>query len=294
MKKKRHFFICSAAIFAMIVLFSYCQLIKRTKGFCIDKITSYHPYHVSWDVGPPSYEQERLLNRLATQTFRYLGSGKECYAFVSENEGTVIKFFKQKHMDTHSLIDFFSLPPPFKYKRMETINRRHYLRQKTFTSYIIAYQKFKKESGLLFLHLNPTSFINKTFTFVSPQEKPFTLNMDKMEFLIQRKADHVFDRIDFLMKKRDIKAAQAAIKALLYHITTRSLKGIGDGDNNCKRNLGFVRTQAISIDIGEFYFAPAGYPQKEEYAMAMEDLQEWLDRKYPELGAFLRKELDDL
>jgi hypothetical protein len=294
MKKKGRFFICFSVIITVISLFSYFQFIKRTKGFCVEKIISKHPYHASWDVGPPTFEHMRLLNRLGNQTFRYLGSGKECYAFASEDEGIVIKFFKQKHMTSFSFIDFFPIPPPFKYKRLETLHRHHYLRQKTFTSYMIAYQKFREESGLLFLHLNPTSYINKRFTFITPQGKLFTLDMDKMEFLIQQKADHIFDRIDFLMKKGEIKPAQTVIKALLSHITTRSLRGIGDGDNNCKRNLGLVQNQPISIDIGEFYPAPAGYPQKGEYVMAMEDFQSWLDRKYPALGAFLRKELDDL
>ena len=99
--KKRLFISC--ALFSLTLfasLFLYVNFIKRTKGFCLKKIVSYHEYHPKWDIGPLTSEQESLLNEISSQTFRYLGSGKECYAFESEDGKLVLKFFKQKQTGT--------------------------------------------------------------------------------------------------------------------------------------------------------------------------------------------------
>jgi len=238
---------------------------------------------------PP--QQLQLLDQISGQPFHYLGSGKECYAFVSEDQQYVIKFFKQKHMRTQSLLDHFPLPYAIKRIRNETISKRSLLRNKIFSSYTIAYQNFSDETGLLFLHLNPTKTLNRSIDITTRDGKKHTLDMDKMEFLIQKRANLIFSQIDAFMNTNQIKEAKLAIGSILDLIIIRNQKGIGDDDINCERNLGLIGERAIQIDIGEFSLIPARYPPAEEFRCATYDLHKWLKNHHPTLADYLEKQI---
>jgi len=136
----------------------YVNCIKRTKGFCLKKILSYHEYNPRWDVGPLNEEQEKLMNQISSQPFHYLGSGKECYAFVSDDGELVIKFFKQKHMHIQSIYNHwpFNKIPYLNIIQTAKSERRTHLRNQKFASYLIGYQYFADRTGLLYLQSAPS------------------------------------------------------------------------------------------------------------------------------------------
>ncbi|GAB5411911.1 MAG: hypothetical protein ChlgKO_10250 [Chlamydiales bacterium] len=175
------------------------------------------------------------LNKIFSQPFYYFASGKECYVFSSKDNKYIVKFFKQKHMKTTG---FFPKP------------NRKLLRNKTYTSYQIAYEKFREESKLLYLHLTKTKHLKKTLHLIDNRGKPFSLKLDNMEFLIQRRGETL---LSYLQKhpaeKEQIK------KKLISFVENRAAKGICDNDNNCERNLGIIDGEVFEIDIGEFSFA---------------------------------------
>jgi len=286
----------SCAIFSLVLFacfFTYVNFIKRTKGFSLKKITSYHEYHPKWDIGPLSNEQDLLLNRISSQPFYYLGSGKECYAFVSADGELVIKFFKQKHMHTRSIYNVwpFTKIPYLNIIQSAKVERRNHLRNQTFMSYLIAYQHFADHTGVLYLHLNQTNNLDRKVTLYPPKGGKVTLELDSMEFLVQRRADFVFSYLEKLLNEHKIKEAKQAIGSILDLIITRSKNGISDFDNNCERNIGFMDGRASLIDVGEFRLTPPTYPSPEEFYLATEDLKQWLGVRNPELQSFLEVQI---
>lgn len=293
MKKKSFFISASISLCLFALFFTYLNFIKRTKGFSLKKITSYHTYNPKWEIGPLNEEQEALLDRIASQPFFHLGSGKECYAFVSEDSELVIKFFKQKHMHTHSILTMwpFSLSPYLKTLHEVKFQRRSHLRNQTFMSYWIGYNYFADRTGLLYLHLNQTKNLNRQIEITSLNGRKFLLDLDKMEFLIQKRADSVFDYLKALKSENKTKEAKQAIGSILDLVITRSNQGIFDSDNNCERNIGFMDGRASLIDVGEFRLSPSRYPLPEEFYSATEDLHQWLSENDPELKNFLELQI---
>lgn len=291
---KKTFVSCSIfALSLFLIFFTYVNFIKRTKGFCLKKIVSFHTYNPKWDIGPFTEQQEALLDQIGSQPFHYLGSGKECYAFVSDDQELVIKFFKQKHMRTQSLLSLwpFSLSPYLKTLYQSKVQRRSHLRDKTFGSYFIAYNHFPDRTGILYLHLNQTDTIKRKITLLPPKRGQLTLNLDSMEFLVQKRADRVFTYLDALLKENKIKEVKQAIGSILDLLITRSKSGISDFDNNCQRNIGFMEGRASLIDVGEFRLMPPSYPTEEDFHAATDDLKKWLETRNSELADFLEVQI---
>jgi hypothetical protein len=274
-------------------LFIYINFIKRTEGFSLKKIVSYHHYHPKWDTGPITDKQKLLLDQISSQPFFYLGSGKECYAFVSQDDQFVIKFFKQKHMHARSI---FTIWPFNKIPYLSTVNKgkiaKHlYLRHQTFMSYLIAYSYFPDRTGVLYLHLNKSHNLKKRLTLYSPKGIPFKLDLDSTEFLIQKRADLVFSYLSRLLQEHNLAKAKQAIGSILDLIITRSRHGIVNSDNNCEKNMGFIDGRATFIDIGELRLAPPSYPSQKEFELVTQDLKKWLRSHNSELLDFLDKQI---
>ncbi|GAB4190320.1 MAG: hypothetical protein Tsb0015_11470 [Simkaniaceae bacterium] len=282
-----------SALILIVFLFStflvYFKFVRRTKGFSLNKIVSSYPPNAIWQTKPPDN-----LEEIFSGPFYYLGSGKECYAFVSENNQYVIKFFKQKHMRIKHPLNVFSFIPSIQQYVAEKQKKHASLRNKMFQSYWIAFHELPEETGVIFLHLSKTHNLKRKGLFYDQNKHPFVLDLDQMEFLIQRKAEPVFTAIaDFYQRGEEIKTKQV-LQNILALIIERCKKGIGDEDMNCERNLGVVGTKAMEIDVGEFY---QGFPitepslLKKELEKATIDLCSYLNQLHPKWSEFLQSEI---
>ena len=226
----------SILLILSLLLMVGCQ---RLKGFTLKKITSHHAPSTKWD-SPPSLSEKELLAMLA-QPYTYLGSGNHTYAFVSQDGLYVIKFFKQKHMRTQSL--FLS---------KDKIEKRTLEREESFASYKIAYDHLKEETGIVYLHLNKTDHLGMMLTLIDQHKNPTEVNLDEMEFLIQRKGVLAFEHLGNLIQREAYDEALNAITSLLEVVAKRNQRGIYDKDLQFFKNFGFIGNQAIEIDICEF------------------------------------------
>lgn len=277
-------------LWGMVILLAgtiYMTTIKRTQGFAYHKIHSRYGYESRWDLGGPNPEQEKLLDRIAEQSFTLLGSGKECYAFVSEDGEIVVKFFKQKHMRTQYPLNYFPRSKNIRRVREEMLTRRSNLRKKLYTSYQIARERLAEETGVLFLHLTKTKHLKRSIKLIKPDGKPLILKLDDMEFLIQKRATPVFAYLD-----QHPDQGKKVIDSLLDVIISRKEKGIADHDINCERNLGILNGKGMLIDIGEFRPVPSKASTLEELEHATFDLKRYLENNLPDLTLYLQKNLE--
>ncbi|MCB1106685.1 MAG: hypothetical protein KDK76_01145 [Chlamydiia bacterium] len=234
-------------LFPAILFLSGCE---RPKGFTVKKITSHHAPMPEWEIPSPFSRGE--LDALFNQPFRYLGSGNHTYAFVSEDDRLVIKFFKQKHMKTRTWADFLPIPAKKIFYPMGKIHRRMQERREAFTSYKIAYEELKEETAILYLHLNKTDHLGITLTLIDQNGNSLKVPLDQMEFLVQKRATLAFNHLKNLYQEGKNQEAIEAITSLLNVVAKRSQKGIYDKDLQLFKNFGFIENQAVEIDIGEF------------------------------------------
>lgn len=257
--------------------------VSATDGFTILHITSNLPRAQN------SEPLSEGLKPLLSQKFRYLGSGGQCYAFASEDDQIVLKFFKHHLRQPPSWI-----PLNLYQKRADTLQQK---RARDFNSYKIASELLSEETGLLYLHLNKSNHLRTRVTIVDKIGIAHTLDLDNYEFILQRKAELVYPHIDNLVRKGDVEGAKTAISSLISLLASRSKKGVYDEDPRPHRNVGFIGNQAILIDIGRFKKdesrkAPAVY--QKDVLKITQRFQEWIRQEHPELLSHLNSELEKI
>lgn len=107
-------YILIISIVPLLLLGIGVPLCFEKNGFSVRKISSKEEGKGAWEPLPCSQEMlDDLCHQVFSQRYRYLGSGHQCYAFESEDEQFVIKFFKTEGASYHGVIEkFFLLFPP--------------------------------------------------------------------------------------------------------------------------------------------------------------------------------------
>ena len=155
----------------------------RTDGFYPYKIPHSAPFRPDWEITPSSIP----LQPIFSQSFRYLGKGHQCFVFESQDGHYILK------LPIHSRF----LPPlwlrnvPFfseNYRSMKMVKGHHKL-NKDSRSYTLAYERLKEETALLYVHLNRTNHLQQTVVVIDKIGVPHSLDLDQVEFLVQKKAE---------------------------------------------------------------------------------------------------------
>ena len=277
-------------IFCLLI---YAYFIEHTKGFCLEKIYSRHTFNPRWDFGTPTNEQEKLLNQIASDAFTLIGSGKECYAFANEQGTLIIKFFKQKLMCTQSILNYLPLSHYQKSLHQEMITRRIQHRKRLFSSCQIAHEHLRAQTGVLYLHLNKTNSLNRKICLIDPSSgKKHWLQLDDMEFVVQKRAYDTFSTLQSFIENDQIDHAKALIISILDLIHQKKILGIGDSDTNFVHNLGTINGEVCHIDVGHFFLTLSSLPTYEDYTTATRELLFFLYNRRPDLALYLQDEIN--
>ncbi len=232
----------TACLLGLIRLDRY--FLKQNDGFCIHHILT------NWEERPEEsipFPKEIALP-LLDQKFHYLGKGHQSYVFASENGQTVLKFYR---FPSH-LRPFPWLRHPFSYrwsakrKQIKAYNLQKF--SDTLQSYRIAFEELKEDCGLIAVHLAPTHDLHAAATIVDRLGRQYTVDLDQVVFLLQRKAEMIFP----LLEKQNGAGREKMIHEISKLIQRRCQKGITDQDAILEKNYGWLDHQAIHIDLGRF------------------------------------------
>lgn len=293
-------------IFTLVLLFAFFlglqQLIeKETYGFCLQKILATDiPLCEDWQTLPPD---TNILKRL-DQPYYFLGAGSECYAFLSADGKSVIKFFKLDKMRPVYLLRGLFLEdysthaeklcsfPPLR----RILGMRIFRIQRTFNSLKVSHDYLKKETGLLYLHLNMRPIVDKRFTLYDPCGIAHTLDLNQTHFYLQESATSLTEHFLNLKEKGEWQEACRSIDSLCQLIVERASKGFADRDPRIK-NFGFIGQRALEIDAGSF--TPSirmkeAQSCRQELFFATRELDEWAQKHYPELATYLSLHLENM
>lgn len=268
---------------------------KQTRGFQLHKILSRQQPD-SQDPLPPVSEREEL-RAIFNQRFYFLGSGGQCYAFLSEDKRTVLKFFKKHHMRTWEFIKSIPLPSFLAAYRQKILQKSLHQSPALFESCKISYLELKERTGLIYLHLNKTDYLQRKLTIVDKLGIAYEIDLDSIDFAVQKKAEFIKPRLKKLIKENDLATAKECIESMLGLIVERCHKGILDRDPNFRRNMGLIGNQAIEIDLGS-YSKDESLKNPERFKTELLDktqkLKQWLGRKNENLTAYLCQRIDEI
>ena len=285
-------FLTKLALFGGLFFLAFVFCNKQTDRFTVQAIRSHRPYHSEWEGRPHSVDEAKEVSEALDLKYTYYGRGGQSFIFFSEGEKYVLKFFKQTVFSTPFYLDY--LPPFFnRYKVRKRWKKADKL-QRDFTSYRYAFDELQDLTGVLYVHLNPTEHLQKKAILVDKLHIEYPINLDEYNFVLQRKARFVYDRINEYMAEEQIEDAHNAISQIMQLIVERSKRGFHDRDPNVRTNCGFIGDKAIKIDVGRFVESQS-IKLRENYARELVRItipfKKWIQQNHPSLILFFEDEL---
>jgi hypothetical protein len=209
----------------------------------------------------------------------------------------VINFFRLYHLLPPLWISQLHFPPRLQLFKLKKLLSKQEELDKDFRSYVLAHEQLRQETGLLYLHLNKTDHLHKTLIVHDKLNIAHALDLDQMEFLVQKRADLVYPALATLVQSEGLEVGKEAISALVHLLGLRCAKGIFDKDPDLNTNFGFIGRMPVQIDIGRFCpeeqrATPESY--RNEIVRVTDNFRQWLDQNYPLLSAHLLQEIQHL
>ncbi len=269
-----------------------------TGGFTVGNIHSDFSFQPQWEVRPLFTEEGQELASAIEQSYFYLGKGCQSYVFLSGDGEYVLKFFKYQRYRLHPWLEYFpSLSAVVEFreqkKRQKWEKLDHFVQ-----SWKLAFEHLKEETGLLFVHLNKTdNLIDKQLTLYDKMGRKHSINLDNMEFCIQRRAQMLCDVLLAYKEERKEREAKTLIHELFQLLLSEYRRGLGDQDHALMQNTGIVDGKPMHIDVGQFVWneefkKPFIFHQ--ELFTKMYKFKNWLHYNYPELEKVVEDELQQI
>lgn len=260
----------------------FCE--SKTDRFTIASITPDRAFDPQYEINTLSESEKTKIQNILDQPFTYIGYGAQAFIFKSSDDKYVLKLLKQRIYTTPV---WHKLPIPFldKYKKKLQLHRQDKLKR-DFTSYKICYDDLPGLTGVVMIHLNPSHWIEKKIRIQDKLGIWHHLDADKIDFILQKKAELVHEKIDRLMKSHNIEEAKKATCSVLSLIQSRCLLGLKDRDPSIDTNCGFIGDLPIKIDIGRISYDASFKDPKimaQEIYKITAPFEKWLDKNHPTL-----------
>lgn len=266
--------------------------------FCKQKTDNFQLVHIEADL-PPQSKWETLTPAPddLNQKFYYLAKGAQCFAFVSQDNKYILKFVRHDHLRPNLITRCLAKLPFLKPLLQEKFTRKETEKENHFTSYKIAFDQLKEETGLVYLHLNKTQKLLPKIALVDKIGIEHLISLDSYEFILQKKAELLSDVLSHYIQKNkgdDLKSILAQVIDLL---AKRARLGIFDKDPDLNTNFGVLEGRVIQIDVGRFRISEQ---EKDrccyipEIKRITQELRENLSDKRPQLVSYLDDYIDSL
>jgi hypothetical protein len=265
-----------------------------TDGFWLSNITSDFISDPRWETRELTESDREDVKRILSQDFRYLGKGCQSYVFVSTDGEYVIKFFKYQRFRPPFWLRYFTFIPKVSNYYDKKIEQKKRKLEDLYGSWKIAFEDLQPETGLVYIHLNKnTQFLPPNFSFYDKIGLKYIVNMNEMEFLIQKKADMLCPTIEQLMAEGNKQEALSLLNNLLVMIISEYHRNLADNDHALMQNTGVYQGKPIHVDVGQFVRdteinKPSFYHQ--ELFNKAYKFRIWL-QNYPELLQHFEREL---
>lgn len=265
-----------------------------TGGFTVGNITSDFKYDAKRDARPLQAQERALVTEALDQNYRYLGKGCQSYVFLSDDGKYVIKFMKYQRFRTPFWLDALSFIPPIENYRRGKIEKKQKKLNYLFQAWVLAFNELQQETGLVYVHLNKTSNLHKALTIFDKLGIEHTLDLDQMEFLVQKKADMFCPTIDQLMAEGKSDEVKTLIDRLIAMVLFEYGRGLADNDHALMQNTGIIDGKPVHIDVGQFIrredVRKPETANQELYSKTYK-FRRWLRKKYPSIADYLEAKL---
>ncbi len=253
------------------------------KQFHASRLETSFPNSSEWELPTLSASEQKKVDQILDQNFTFFNKGTQAAVFLSEDKKYVIKFLKQRKFRPTSWLCFVPVSFNPYYKDFLVRKQR---RINTFNACKIGVYELKEETGVLYAHLNRSHNLNKKLTVFYKDGDMHLIDLDKTNFMIQKRASLIYSRITELMANGDIPGAQNVLSLIFSLLETLGKKGIVDNDPVIHKNFGIIKDKAVQIDIGTMKLDPLSAKNgtyKTLIPGTTQILKTWIEKNYPEL-----------
>lgn len=266
-----------------------------TDGFLEKNIISNKPYDPQHDTFPLSDNEKKTIQDILSQKFTYLGKGCQSYVFQSEDGKYVIKFLKYQRFKPQPFLFHLTFLPGMETYLNKKIATKQVKLNRLFQSWKLASDYLKKETGVIYVHLNKTDFLQQKIHVKDKLGFSHTFDADQIEFLIQKNVKMICPAIKELMKQDKEEQVKTLLVSLVDMILAEYSQGFGDRDHALMQNTGFDQTgNPIHVDVGLFTqdnnFKNSSIYKHELFSKTYK-FRIWLKKNYPSLEEFLTQHL---
>jgi hypothetical protein len=266
------------------IVVGYRIYVYATDDFRLANIDYDPPNTLSWFTPPLSESEVHELKGILKQKYYYLGKGAQIYAFSSEDNKFVLKFFKFKHIRPSIFVEWLPpISPFFQYKQKKIAEKEKKILN-IFQAYKTAFTADRENAGLLFMHLDVDSEYRLPVTLVDKLGRHLNIDLDDYVFIIQKKGMPLREVLAGHFKRNEIAEAKARVHAIFDMYLDEYKKGIFDHDHGVDRNTGFVGDIPLHLDVGKFSIGD-DFKSKDFYehdlGLVAYKLKEWVEKAYP-------------
>ena len=274
--------------------YRFCH--KQTAGFALGKIQSEMKPEKRWELAPLSDDEKSFVKTILSQRFSYLGKGAQCYVFASEDGSAVIKFFRISHLEIPFWFQKMPLPSGLEGWRREKIALKESKKEKDFTSYKLAFENLRDETGLLYVHLNKSDDLRQKITLIDKIGIAHELDLDNLQFILQKRATPFYAAISEMITHHEIEKMKGALAELIRLFSKRRALGLFDKDPDLKTNFGLIAGHPVQFDIGRFKkeeMRKKDEPLHEELIRITDTFKKWLEKREPSLAEYLEEKINE-
>ncbi len=257
---------------------------KQTKGFALAKARS--SYDLKGHLGL-SEQEIAPVRSILSKPFRFMTKGLQCYVFVSEDNKYVLKLLKWKEIEPPLWTRYVPDSWVADLKKRKKEKKEH-----DFTSYQIARDELKEETGLIYLHLQKTEGLDTTLCLYDPLRIRHLVPADDIEFILQKKAESFLSY--FTKHKNDEEKMASFFSSFVHVIQKRIEKHISDSDISLEYNTGICENKPVLFDIGNLSHLKENTTSS--YDTLQKELQivhSWLQKNSPSLVSCLEKNIEE-
>lgn len=267
---------------------------RHSSRFSLNKIISVQCISPEWEIPPLPQEEREAIDQILSQKFTYYNKGSQSYVFISEDKKYILKFLKQDKLRTRSWLAHLPLSfNPYYEDYLFKQEKCH----ATFAACKTSFTELKKESGLIYVHLNNTRDLNKKVTIFDKNGEKHIVDIDKTSYYVQKRAQLIYSRIAELMHQNETEKAKEIISSVFSLIDYLGKKGVCDNDPILRKNFGLIDDIAVQIDIGKLKIdslRQQSLAYKDEAGSITNSFKVWLEKNYPALSEHFEKCLKDV
>lgn len=261
-----------------------------------EQITAVQKVHSQWNI-PTTPEKLKQINEILSQHFHFIGDGKQCTAYVSHDGQYVLKFLLQRPITIKPR--FSELPDifPFTLVKSQKAIALDERKEDLFKALMISYTVAPDQTGVMYVHLNPTENLFKRPLIIDEKANPVYIDVGSTQFILQKRAMLVKPTLIDLMCEGKVAEAKNRLDQVLMLLFEAAKLGIVDADPSLIRNnnIGFLEDRAIYVDTGKLRLVQHKLTRKDfvNDLTRLKPFYKWLQAYYPELAEhFAMKETE--